>query len=132
MLLNEKHQPNPAAHHNRNDPRKGEILLLPPSRRYLQRNATLRRRKRKLIRLNLYLKHLLLLRMNPPNEVDELPNENQLSDALLLVKPLHPRLPLGIHHPSILNALYQRLRLDQILPHLLQKADLDEDVKVEE
>jgi bromodomain-containing protein 8 len=41
------------------------------------------------------------------------------------------RLPLGIHHLSIRNVLYQLRRLDQILPHLPQRVDLDEDVKVE-
>jgi hypothetical protein len=70
--------------------------------------------------------------MNPPNEVDEVPNVNRLSDALRLVKPLHPKLQLGIHHLSILNALYQLRRLDQILLHLPRRVDLAEDVKVEE
>jgi hypothetical protein len=131
VLLNEKHRPNPAARLYRSDLRKGETLLLPLSRRkHLQRNLKLKRRKKKLIRLNSFPKHLLLWRMNPPNEVDEVPNVNRSFDALLLEKPLHPKLPLGIHHPSIRNVVYQLRRLDQILPLLLQRVDLDEDVKV--
>jgi hypothetical protein len=69
--------------------------------------------------------------MNLPNEVDEPPNENRSFDALLLGKPLHPKLPLGIHHLSILSVLYQLRRLDQILLRLPQRVDLAEDVKVE-